>query len=100
MSLNGDVRKQTAQATVLWNRFLRYDPVREDLILSKYSSNEFVKPVMPFIHGDSAFALTCTRLKPFLHDDSRGKGWIIKMTDGAWLRLWINLIQFISLHHL
>lgn len=79
MSLNGDVRKQTAQATVLWNRFLRYDPVREDLILSKYSSNEFVKPVMPFIHGDSAFALTCTRLKPFLHDDSRGKGWIMAL---------------------
>ncbi|MBX8632061.1 MAG: GNAT family N-acetyltransferase [Thermoplasmata archaeon] len=79
MSLSSEVRKQTVRATELWNRFLRYDPVREDLIISKYSFNEFARPVLPFVNGDSAFALTCTRLRPFLHDDSRGKAWIMAL---------------------
>jgi mycothiol synthase len=74
-----DVENQSLMTANLWNEVLRFDPVRADLIKTKYLDNEFARPVYPFVREDLAFALTCTRKKPFLHDKPEPTAWIMAL---------------------
>ena len=82
MSLSSELRSQTRAACMLWNEYLRQDPISEDLIRLKFSGSEFTKPVLPFVSGDGAFALTCTRSGRFMHDDDEGTAWIMALGFG------------------